>query len=82
MQQYKVSDPQGVYPEQTIDANFTGKPITNPAMRRLSRGLTKAIVVKAMAIERMFGCPLHEVDESVVLDLFRTVDMEAIERTA
>lgn len=75
MSKYVVSDPQGVYEDQVIEADLGGKEITEPAMRALSIGAAKAIAVKVLAIERMYGCPITDVDPKHVRDMLRSVNM-------
>lgn len=81
MSKYIVSDPQGVYEDQVIEADLGGKEITEPAMRHLSIGAAKAIAVKVIAIEQMYGCPITDVDPRHVRDMLRSVTMRLADAT-
>lgn len=72
---YVVTDLQGVYPDQVVEADLGGKEITEPAMRVLSIGAAKAIAVKVIAIEQMYGCPITDVDPVHFRDMLRSVKM-------
>lgn len=78
MSKYIVTDPNGVYEDQVIEADLGGKEITEPAMRHLSIGAAKAIVIKVIAIERMYGCPITDVDPKHVRDMFESLQIEGV----
>jgi len=73
MVKYIVRDPQGVYPDQNVEVPFD---LPTSSLTPLSIGQAKAMVVRVIAIEAMFGCPLSDVDEKVVRDILRSVRID------
>ena len=70
---YTVRDPQGVYEDQEIEVPFS---LPTSSMRPQSVGAAKATIVRVLAIEAMYGCPLSEVDPKHVRDMLRSVTIE------
>lgn len=74
--QYIVRDPQGVYEDQVVEVASDFE-ITDAAIRATQTDmLIEAFIVKAIAIERMYGCPISGVDEKHVRDMLGSVQME------
>jgi hypothetical protein len=69
---FTVRDPQGVYEDQTIEVPFD-LPVS--AMKPQSIGAAKATIVRVLAIEAMYGCPLSDVDPAHVRDMLRSIQI-------
>ena len=72
MYRYKVVDPQGVYETQYIEVPFAIDP------RRQAQYVVMAnhATVMAIAIERMYGSPITEVDPAHIRDMFQNLELE------
>lgn len=70
---YLVRDPQGVYENQLVEVPFD---LPSSSMRPQSIGAAKATIVRVLAIEAMYGCPLSDVDPKVVRDMLRSVTID------
>lgn len=69
---FVVRDPQGVYEDQTVEVPFD-LPVS--AMKPQSIGQAKATIVRILAIEAMYGCPVSDVDPSVTRDFLRSIQI-------
>ncbi len=70
---YLVRDPQGVYENQLVEVPFD---LPSSSMRPQSIGAAKATIVRVLAIEATYGCPLSDVDPKVVRDMLRSVTID------
>jgi len=76
MAKFIVRDPHGVYKDQEIDVPFGLPPAS--IRRGQSVGEAKTTVVRILAIEAMYGCPVSEVDPKHVRDMLRSVTIEEV----
>lgn len=72
---YKVIDPQGVYSNQIVEVPFE----IDVSKQSQTTVLANLATLKAIAIPRMYGCPIEEVDAGHVRDMFESVFVEGIE---
>jgi len=73
MAEYIVRDPIGVYEDQKVKVPFRLRHST--LNRKLGMAEASAIVVRIMAIEAMYGCPISEVCPSHVCDVLQSVEI-------
>jgi hypothetical protein len=71
---YTVIDPQGVYSNQVVEVNFE----IDPVKQSHHVVLSNIAALKAIAIERMYGASLQEVDSSHIRDMFESVYIEGL----
>jgi hypothetical protein len=74
---YTVIDPSGCYSNQVVTVPFEID-ITKQSQTTV---LANLATLKAIAIPRMYGCPLEDVDAGHVRDMFESVYVEDVEPT-
>lgn len=67
---YLVRDPQGVYENQLVEVPFD---LPTSSIQPPSVEEAKATIVRVLAIEAMYGCPLSDVDPHHVQDMLRSI---------
>jgi len=72
MYRYKITDPQGVYETQYIEVPFT----IDPTKQAQYVVMANYATVMAIAIERMYGSPISDVDPAHVRDMFERLQLE------
>lgn len=71
MNRFKVVDPQGVYETQYIEVPFAIDPTKQAQYVVMANHAT----VMAIAIERMYGSPISDVDPAHVRDMFEGLEL-------